>query len=112
MQRSYQDLLGRFPDAAPRFALVDGNKLPGLSIPAQAIIGGDGKSACIGTASIIAKVSRDHKMLELDEQYPQYGFAKHKGYGTKLHYQALEEHGVLPIHRRSFLKKWKGDQGE
>ena len=87
------------------FALIDGNRLPKLSIPAQAIIKGDSKSASIMAASILAKVSRDRFMKEMDEKYPQYQFIKHKGYGTKLHYQMLREFGPSPIHRTTFLKK-------
>ena len=66
---------------------------------------GDGTSACIAAASILAKVTRDHQMVELDRQYPQYGFAKHKGYPTKQHYACIEQYGISPVHRRSFLKK-------
>ena len=89
----------------PDFALVDGNLDPGLALPAQCIVGGDGKSMSIAAASVLAKVSRDRLMLELDEQYPGYGLARHKGYGTKAHYSALGELGLCPEHRRSFLKK-------
>ena len=91
----------------PDFALIDGNKLPGLDLPCEAVIGGDGKSAVIAAASILAKVSRDRCLIALDRQYPQYQFAKHKGYGTKLHYEMLGEHGQCPAHRESFLTKWK-----
>ena len=83
-------------------ALIDGNKLPALNIPASAIIGGDALHAEISAASIIAKVFRDAEMVELDKKYPGYGFAKHKGYGTKQHMQALDDLGVTQIHRRSF----------
>lgn len=89
----------------PDAALVDGNQDPKLTIPSFPIIKGDGKSASIAAASILAKVSRDHYMLAVDKQYPQYCFAKHKGYGTKLHYEMLEKYGVSSVHRRSFLKK-------
>lgn len=89
----------------PTLAIVDGNTVKGIDYPAKSIIGGDGKSASIAAASILAKVSRDRLMLELAEKYPQYGFEKHKGYGTKLHYQALREYGPCPIHRLTFLKK-------
>ena len=96
---------------AADFALVDGNRDHGsrcaITIPHQLIVGGDGKSACIAAASILAKVSRDRYMLELDARYPQYGFARHKGYGTKLHYQMLDAYGPSPVHRRSFLRKWE-----
>lgn len=77
-----------------------------LALPAQTVIGGDGKSASIAAASILAKVSRDDYMLEMDQKYPEYGFAVHKGYGTRHHYDALRTFGPSPIHRQSFLKKF------
>lgn len=86
-------------------ALIDGNKTPGLDIEQRAVVKGDAKSANIAAASIIAKVSRDRYMLEMAEKYPQYQFEKHKGYGTKLHYEMLEKYGISPIHRITFLKK-------
>lgn len=86
------------------YALVDGNRMPPLAIPGEAIVRGDSKCTCIAAASILAKVSRDRKLRELDAVYPEYGFAKHKGYGTKAHYEAIKQYGVLPIHRRSFLR--------
>lgn len=89
----------------PDIALIDGNKKPGLDIEEWDIIKGDSKSANIAAASIIAKVSRDRYMLEMAEKYPQYQFQKHKGYGTKLHYEMIEKYGVSPIHRKTFLKK-------
>jgi ribonuclease HII len=94
------------------FALVDGDKDHGdrvaIAIPHQTVIGGDGKSASIAAASILAKVSRDRYVCEeLDRQYPEYQFAKHKGYGTKLHYELLDRFGPCPAHRRSFLRKWE-----
>lgn len=89
----------------PDIALIDGNKKPGLDIAEQEIIKGDAKSANIAAASIIAKVSRDRYMLEMAGQYPEYQFEKHKGYGTKLHYEMIEKYGISPIHRRTFLKK-------
>ena len=89
----------------PDFALVDGNLDPGLEVMSQCIVGGDGKSQSIAAASVLAKVSRDKIMCELDIIYPEYGFAKHKGYGTKAHYAALESAGLCPEHRRSFLKR-------
>lgn len=89
----------------PDIALIDGNKRPGLDIAEQEIIKGDAKSANIAAASIIAKVSRDRYMLKMAEKYPKYQFEKHKGYGTKLHYEMLEKYGISPIHRRTFLKK-------
>ncbi len=89
----------------PDFALVDGNRDPGLGIPTRCEVKGDGRYACIAAASVLAKVSRDRLMDEMDKVYPQYGFLRHKGYPTKAHYQALAEYGPCPIHRRSFLKK-------
>ena len=90
----------------PDQALVDGNRDPNIpDVPSLLIVGGDGKSASIAAASILAKVPRDHAMLELDKQYPQYLFAKHKGYPTKLHVEKLLEHGACPEHRQTFLKK-------
>ena len=87
-------------------ALIDGNKCPDIDIFSQYVIGGDAKVKCIAAASILAKVSRDRYMLEKAKPYPQYQFEKHKGYGTKLHYEMLDEHGISDIHRMSFLKKY------
>ena len=93
-------------DIRPDYAMVDGNRDPKIpGVPSLLIIGGDGKSASIGAASILAKVTRDHTMLELDERYPQYLFKKHKGYPTKQHVEKLLEFGPCPEHRQSFLKK-------
>lgn len=89
-------------DPPPDFLLVDGFEIPGSATPLQRIIKGDRRSVSIAAASIIAKVTRDHIMLELDAVYPQYGFAQHKGYGTKAHIQALRDHGPCPEHRKSF----------
>lgn len=89
----------------PELALIDGNRTKGISVPALAIVGGDGKCADIAAASILAKVTRDRYMREMAEIYPEYGFEKHKGYGTKQHYAALREYGSCPIHRGSFLRK-------
>lgn len=89
----------------PELALVDGNRDPGLSVPAQCVVKGDGKCADIAAASVLAKVTRDRYMLEMAEKYPEYHFEQHKGYGTKLHYDAIREFGMSPIHRPSFLKK-------
>jgi ribonuclease HII len=86
----------------PQLVLVDGNCLPTLAIPARAIVGGDLSEPCISAASIIAKVARDTEMLQLDQQYPGYGWAGNKGYPTAAHRQALRELGVTPWHRRSF----------
>lgn len=90
----------------PDLTLIDGNRMPiGLPSKALTIVKGDSLSACIGAASILAKVSRDHLMQEMDSKYPHYQFSKHKGYGTALHIQLLHEYGCSPIHRRSFLTK-------
>jgi ribonuclease HII len=90
------------------FALIDGNrdhgKTAAITTPHRCIVKGDSLSASIAAASILAKVSRDHHMLEMAERYPEYQFARHKGYGTKLHYEMLREFGPSPIHRRTFLK--------
>ena len=96
----------------PELALVDGNRDKGrcaaITTPHKLVVGGDGKSASIAAASILAKVSRDRFMAgELEALYPQYQFAKHKGYGTKLHYEMLDAYGFCPEHRKSFLKKWE-----
>ena len=96
----------------PDLALIDGNRVHGsryaIEIPHRLIVGGDGKSASIAAASILAKVSRDRYVsTELDAKYPQYQFAKHKGYGTRLHYEMLDQYGPCPEHRRTFLKKWE-----
>lgn len=87
------------------YALIDGNRLPPLDIKSEYVIKGDAKSMSIAAASILAKVSRDRLCYEYAEKYPQYGFDKHKGYGTKLHTQAIKEYGPCEIHRMSFLKK-------
>ncbi len=93
-------------EITPNLVLVDGNRCPpNLAIPCEFVIKGDAKSASIAAASILAKVSRDRHMIALDAQYPQYGLAKHKGYGTKAHYEAIAEHGIQDFYRRSFLKK-------
>lgn len=90
----------------PQLALVDGNRVPVFDdTDVETIVKGDAKSASIAAASIIAKVSRDRYMVEMAEKYPQYQFEKHKGYGTKLHYEMIEKYGICEIHRKSFLKK-------
>lgn len=94
----------------PGLALVDGNREPVLPMPCETIVGGDGKCAAIAAASILAKVTRDRLMEKLDGQYPEYGFAVHKGYGTRRHYEALRKYGPCPIHRQSFLKKFYAEQ--
>ena len=86
------------------FALIDGNIARGFQIPARSVIGGDAKSPSIAAASILAKVARDRDCIALDEQYPQYGIAKHKGYGTKQHMDALRTYGPSPIHRKQFIR--------
>ena len=88
----------------PELVIADGNRTPPVPVPVQAIVRGDGRSACIAAASVLAKVSRDRFMLQMHEKYPQYRFDLHKGYPTELHYQMIAEHGVSEIHRRSFLK--------
>ena len=88
------------------YALIDGNRMPPLSIPGETIVKGDSLSASIAAASILAKVSRDRYMVEQDALYPQYGFARNKGYGTREHIAALREYGPCPIHRRSFIGKF------
>lgn len=104
MRRAFDALPQR-----PQVAFVDGNRLPKLPVPAKAIVKGDSLSASIAAASIMAKVSRDRYMLELDKKYPEYCFAKHKGYGTKLHYEKIREYGISEVHRRTFLKKLPED---
>lgn len=97
MQRAVEGL-----SIQPEYVLVDGNRLPKWHYKAQAIVKGDAKEACISAASILAKVTRDQEMVALDARYPGYGFAKHKGYPTKVHMEQLQVLGVLPEHRRSF----------
>lgn len=89
----------------PDLALIDGNRLPQLNCKSQFVIHGDAVSASIAAASILAKVSRDRYMRELDEKYPEYCFSQHKGYGTKLHYEKIAEFGISEVHRKTFLKK-------
>lgn len=93
-------------DPPPALALIDGNTTRSIAVNAQSVIGGDGKCASIAAASILAKVTRDRLMYAAAEEYPQYGFDKHKGYGTKAHYAAIDEFGPCPIHRMSFLRKY------
>lgn len=89
------------------YALIDGNRVPkDISVPCETVVKGDAKSCSIAAASVLAKVTRDRLLLEYAEQYPEYGFDKHKGYGTAAHYDAIRKHGVLPIHRMSFLKSF------
>ena len=95
----------------PDISIVDGNRSSGINFKCITVIGGDSKSASVAAASVLAKVTRDRYMTEIAKEYPQYDFEKHKGYGTKLHYEKLRDHGPSNIHRSSFLKKtssWKG----
>lgn len=89
----------------PDYCIIDGNSISGMSLAHETMVKGDAKSASVAAASILAKVSRDRYITEIAKQYPEYGFEKHKGYGTKEHTEAILKYGVLPIHRRSFLKK-------
>ena len=94
----------------PDLLLIDGNLKPKIGVCEEVpVIKGDAKSMSIAAASVLAKVSRDRFMLELAEKFPQYAFEKHKGYGTKLHYEKIQEYGISPVHRRTFLKKIIGD---
>ncbi len=100
MNRAIEDL-----KIAPDFCLIDGNRVPkDIKFPCETVIKGDAKSCSVAAASILAKVTRDRLMLKYHEEYPQYNFAKHKGYGTKEHYEAIKNNGVCKIHRLSFLK--------
>lgn len=101
MRRAFEGLTKVKPD----IALIDGNAKPGLDVTERTVVKGDAKSANISAASILAKVTRDRYMLEMAQKYPQYQFEKHKGYGTKLHYEMIEKYGICEIHRKSFLKK-------
>ena len=107
LQATYRAMRGAVSQLGltPSLCLVDGNRDPGLGLPTRTIVKGDASCASIAAASILAKVTRDRLMKEMDAQYPGYGFAVHKGYGTKAHYAAVERLGLCPIHRRSFFKK-------
>ncbi len=94
-------------DPGADYVLLDAFEIPDLLLPQEGIIKGDSLSASIAAASILAKVARDRHMLKLDEKYPMYGFAKHKGYGTKAHYEALDLYGPCPEHRKLFLRSWR-----
>ena len=94
----------------PELALIDGNRAKDFGIPVQTVVKGDSLSASIAAASILAKVTRDDLMMAAAEEYPQYQFDVHKGYGTKAHYEALTAHGPSPIHRMTFLKKFYGEK--
>lgn len=93
-------------DLKPELALIDGNRSEGIACRCQCVVKGDTKSMSIAAASILAKVTRDRVMEDISQRYPEYRFEKHKGYGTKLHYEMLDEYGLSPVHRRSFLKKY------
>lgn len=97
MKRAVESL-----ETTPDRVLVDGNRVPSINVPCDAVVGGDGIEECISAASIVAKVARDNLMVQLAAQYPGYGFEKHMGYPTKFHLNALDEKGVTPVHRRSF----------
>ena len=103
MREALKDMEKRF-SLIPKILLNDAVTIPGISIPQKPIVHGDAKSLSIAAASVLAKVTRDHIMLKYDEQYPKYGFKQHKGYGTKVHREAILTYGPCPIHRRSFLK--------
>ena len=94
----------------PDIAMIDGNRAKDFGMPVRTVVKGDSLSANIAAASVLAKVTRDNLMLELAQQYPEYGFDVHKGYGTKAHYEALRQHGASPIHRMTFLKKFYGEK--
>ena len=110
LQATYEAMREALKDMEKRFSLIpnillnDAVTIPGVQIPQKAIVHGDAKSLSIAAASVLAKVTRDHIMLKYDELYPEYGFKQHKGYGTKVHREAILTHGPCPIHRRSFLK--------
>ena len=101
MQRAIDQLEGK-----AEFALIDGNREKDFGLPVMTVVKGDSRSASVAAASVLAKVARDDVMLAMAEEYPEYGFEIHKGYGTKAHYAALREHGASKIHRKSFLKKF------
>ena len=105
MERAIAQLEGKAD-----FALIDGNRAKDFGLPLRTVVKGDSLSASIAAASVLAKVTRDDIMLEMAEQYPEYGFEIHQGYGTKAHYEALRTHGHSPIHRMSFLKKFYGEK--
>lgn len=103
--RAMQQAVSRL-NMVPDLVLVDGNRAPAMGLPVKTVVKGDSLSASIAAASILAKVTRDRLMEDLDASYPQYGFSVHKGYGTKRHYAALREFGPCAIHRMTFLKKF------
>lgn len=105
MQRAIDQL-----PVKPELALIDGNREKDFGIPVKTVVHGDSLSASIAAASVLAKVTRDDLMLKIAEEYPQYSFDIHKGYGTKAHYAAISEHGPCPVHRMTFLKKFYGEK--
>lgn len=105
MRRALEQL-----NARPEIALIDGNRETDFGLPVKTVVKGDSLSANIAAASVLAKVTRDNIMVEMAEQYPEYGFEIHKGYGTKAHYEALRTYGPCPIHRKTFLKKFYGEK--
>lgn len=96
----------------PDYVLIDGNRSKGMTYPHECVVKGDAKVFCIAAASILAKVSRDRFIRECDSKYPGYGFAQHKGYGTKAHIQAVKELGLCPIHRRTFCTKFMKEESK
>ena len=105
MRRALEQL-----NARPEIALIDGNRETDFGLPVKTVVKGDSLSANIAAASVMAKVTRDNIMTEMANQYPEYGFEIHKGYGTKAHYEALRTYGPCPIHRKTFLKKFYGEK--
>lgn len=105
MQRAIDQL-----EIKPQLALIDGNRAKDFGVPVETVVHGDSRSASIAAASILAKVTRDDYMLKMAEEYPEYGFEIHKGYGTKAHYEKLVNFGPCPIHRKTFLKKFYGER--
>ena len=94
----------------PEMALIDGNRAKDFGLPVKTVVHGDSLSASIAAASVLAKVTRDDLMMQMAEEYPQYGFEIHTGYGTKAHYEALTAHGPSPVHRMTLLKKFYGEK--
>ncbi len=97
-------------NVTPDYVLIDGNRIGGMTLPHETVVKGDAKSVSIAAASILAKVSRDRFITKMAQKYPEYGFEKHKGYGTAAHNEAILKYGPCPIHRRTFLKKLLGDK--
>lgn len=111
LQATFRAMRGAYEGLGVKcdIALIDGNQKPGLPCEERTLVKGDAKSISVAAASILAKVSRDRYMAEADKKYPEYQFAKHKGYGTKLHYEMIAEYGICDEHRRTFLKKILGE---